>query len=279
MKDIRRNIYNADAVLILAGAGFSADSGLPTFRGTEGFWRAYPPLRGRAFSQVSSPDMLFSSPKLFQGFYLHRLKMYRDTAPHVGYGKLLGFLEAIGKDYFVVTTNVDGHFLSSGFDKSKVYEIHGSIHSWQCNRYDCESAVFDAPKSTEFTVSESLIPSREIKCPTCGESARPNILMFNDFEFSGERVDEQAKRFNAWRASLEFRSKNVVVLELGAGKAIPTLRYIHNSFLSLSSNNIGFRVNTDPQELHISRANNQHLISKTGLEFISELAIIRKIIV
>lgn len=277
MKDIRKKIYNADAVLILAGAGFSADSGLPTFRGTEGFWNAYPPLRGRAFSQVSSPDMQFSSPQLFQGFYLHRLKMYRETAPHAGYRKLLGFLDAIGKDHFVVTTNVDGHFLSSGFDKSKVYEIHGSIHSWQCSRYTCEAAVFDAPDSTEFTVSENLIPSREIKCPTCGESARPNILMFNDFEFSGERIDEQEKRFRAWRASIEFGNKNVVVLEIGAGKGVPTLRYLHNSFLASSSNNIGFRVNTDPEESFVHRPANQYLINKTGLEFLLELAIIRKI--
>jgi NAD-dependent SIR2 family protein deacetylase len=83
-------IHEADGLLITAGAGMGVDSGLPDFRGAEGFWRAYPALaRARLrFESIASPHTFASDPALAWGFYGHRLKLYRRTVPHEGFGIL-----------------------------------------------------------------------------------------------------------------------------------------------------------------------------------------------
>jgi NAD-dependent SIR2 family protein deacetylase len=80
-------IADADALLVTAGAGMGVDSGLPDFRGAEGFWRAYPALgrRGLQFHQVASPRTFETDPALAWGFYGHRLDLYRRITPHPGF--------------------------------------------------------------------------------------------------------------------------------------------------------------------------------------------------
>ncbi len=84
-------LRGADALLITAGAGMGVDSGLPDFRGSEGFWRAYPPYRklGLHFEQLANPSAFRGDPQLAWGFYGHRLKLYRSTRPHRGFETLL----------------------------------------------------------------------------------------------------------------------------------------------------------------------------------------------
>ncbi len=74
-------IESADALIIAAGAGMGVDSGLPDFRGNEGFWKAYPALaRARLeFTRIASPSAFERNPQLAWVFYGHRLKLYRDT--------------------------------------------------------------------------------------------------------------------------------------------------------------------------------------------------------
>ena len=80
-------IADADALLVGAGAGMGVDSGLPDFRGTEGFWRSYPALgqRGLKFYEVANPRTFDTDPALAWGFYGHRLALYRGTKPHAGF--------------------------------------------------------------------------------------------------------------------------------------------------------------------------------------------------
>lgn len=83
-------ISQADSLLVTAGAGMGAESGLPTFRGNDGFWKAYPAL-GEAqfnFQSIACPDAFYSHPQLAWGFYAHRLSLYRETLPHVGFDLL-----------------------------------------------------------------------------------------------------------------------------------------------------------------------------------------------
>lgn len=80
-------IASADALHITAGAGMGVDSGLPDFRGSKGFWDAYPSLAnaGIDFQSIANPYAFEENPKLAWGFYGHRLALYRKTVPHDGF--------------------------------------------------------------------------------------------------------------------------------------------------------------------------------------------------
>lgn len=131
----REAIQKADAIYITAGAGMGVDSGLPDFRGDEGFWKAYPVIAhlGIRFVEMANPKWFETDPHLAWAFYGHRLHLYRQTIPHEGFAMLK---ELVGdkKDYFIFTSNVDGQFQKAGFDEDKIYECHGSIHHMQCTR-------------------------------------------------------------------------------------------------------------------------------------------------
>src|SRR5438067_1528316 len=111
-----RLIAQADALVIAAGAGFGVDSGLPDFRGTEGFWRAYPALAksGIAFHAIASPDAFNAHPHQAWGFYGHRLALYRRTQPHAGFALLRKWGGTKRHGYSVFTSNVDGQFQAAG---------------------------------------------------------------------------------------------------------------------------------------------------------------------
>lgn len=215
-------IRNADGLLITAGAGMGVDSGLPDFRGTEGFWRAYPALRhhGFSFEDIANPAGFTSNPRLSWGFYGHRLAFYRATEPHVGFGILLKWASGMKHGAFVFTSNVDGQFQKAGFQPGRVAECHGTIHQLQCVETCTDEAWPAADFSPVVNETTCLLENELPKCPHCGALARPNILMFADWNWVDRYAERQERALAAW---LESVGKPVVV-ELGAGRAIPTVR-------------------------------------------------------
>lgn len=218
----------ADGLIVTAGAGMGVDSGLPDFRGNAGFWRAYPALAeaGIDFTRIANPAAFVRAPRRAWGFYGHRLALYRDTAPHAGFAVLRALGAAMPAGAFVVTSNVDGQFQKAGFAPERVLEIHGSIHHLQCLT-PCGDAVWPADgvvpqidaRRCEWTGAD--LPT----CPQCGGLARPNILMFDDWQWHSAPSDAQRRRFQAWRQTVE----NPVVIELGAGIDLPAIRHIGES--------------------------------------------------
>jgi NAD-dependent SIR2 family protein deacetylase len=105
-------IQQADSLIIAAGAGMGVDSGLPDFRGNEGFWNANPVLKQANvdFYSIANPSAFEATPKRAWGFYGHRLNLYRRTAPHRGFTQLLNWAKIKKHSYSVFTSNVDGHF-------------------------------------------------------------------------------------------------------------------------------------------------------------------------
>lgn len=215
-------IAQADGLLITAGAGMGVDSGLPDFRGKEGFWKAYPALAkaNLSFSGVANPETFVNNPKLAWGFYGHRLNLYRNTKPHQGFKYLRAIAKHLDHGAFVFTSNVDGQFQKAGFSHNKVIECHGSIHHLQCQE-GCDQQIWDATNfKPEVDEENCLLNSSFPHCPTCGGIARPNILMFGDWYWLDRRTQLQMAQFHEWRYLL----KNLVILEIGAGKSIPTVR-------------------------------------------------------
>jgi NAD-dependent SIR2 family protein deacetylase len=106
------------------------DSGLPDFRGVQGFWRAYPPYArlGLGFADLADPRRFRDVPALAWGFYGHRLRPYRRTRPHRGFALLVRWAARMPRCGFVSTSSVGGQFQRAGFGPDRVIEAHGSIH-------------------------------------------------------------------------------------------------------------------------------------------------------
>lgn len=224
---VRRIIADADALILFTGAGMSADSGAPVFRGEGGFWQSYPAFKdlGLDFYQVASPRALKDSPSLFLGFYQHRKELYSSLTPHAGYMQLLNIMNTKLCGGYVVTSNVDGHHQKAGFED--VYEVHGSIDRWQCSSEACafENGLIDAPALKLDNETMRVELSDEATCGKCGEFVRPNILLFFDDEFCDTRVNAQKEHFDAYLDRLESGYRRVAVLEIGAGTGVPTIRF------------------------------------------------------
>lgn len=224
-KRAAEEIAAADSLLIATGAGMGVDSGLPDFRGTQGFWKAYPPFQqaGLSFAEVADPKWFFIKPGQAWGFYGHRYHLYLATQPHPGFQILGKWCQRLDNRFFVFTSNVDGHFQRSGFAPERIVECHGSIHHWQCSAA-CTNQIGDM-SDFKIEIDEHSFQAAEPfpTCPNCGDLARPNILMFGDYQWIEDRTQEQVLRYNRWLKTTG--PPKPLVIEIGAGKAVATVRW------------------------------------------------------
>lgn len=216
-------LLQADALVVAAGAGMGVDSGLPDFRGPQGFWRAYPALgrRGLSFTAVASPRTFRDDPCLAWGFYGHRLALYRRTVPHPGFRWLQRWAARFRHGGWVFTSNVDGQFQRAGWSPSRIVECHGAIDRLQCTR-PCGDGLWSADSFwPDVDADECRLRNALPLCPQCGALARPNILMFGDAAWVARHSEAQALAFSRWVAEVE----RPVVIEIGAGTAVPSVRH------------------------------------------------------
>jgi NAD-dependent SIR2 family protein deacetylase len=240
----------ARALFVAAGAGMGVDSGLPDFRGTEGFWNAYPPYRalGIDFTSMANPRWFKDDPALAWGFYGHRLALYRATRPHRGFALLRRWAAATEHGGFAFTSNVDGQFQRAGFGPEQVVEAHGAIEWLQCLA-ECGEEIFPAPPEEVTVDPGTMRASGPLPCcPRCGALARPNILMFGDWGWDEARSIAQERRLRRWleRAA----SSRMVIVECGAGTAVPTVRHTCES---LAADSGALLVRLNPREPQVPR--------------------------
>jgi len=242
-----RLLAGAHALVLVAGAGMGIDSGLPDFRGREGFWQAYPAL-GRqrvGFADIASPEAFRSNPRLAWGFYGHRLALYRTTRPHAGFHILRRWMDESLLGGAVFTSNVDGQFQQAGFDSRLLVECHGSIHHLQCLDA-CGPEIWAADDfSPDVDADSGLLRGDLPRCPHCAALARPNVYMFDDFDWLDRRVREQRQRLEHWLRSVD----RLLVIEIGAGTAIASARdFTHRMAFELGAPVI--RINPREAAIH-----------------------------
>ena len=194
-------IATADALLIGAGAGMGVDSGLPDFRGDQGFWKAYPAFAklGLNFVALANPRLVRTDPELAWGFYGHRLNLYRQTTPHPGFQILRKWAERMRLGHFVYTSNVNGQFQRAGFSEEQLVEGHGT--SAGCSV--CTLLRRPGASRRRRTVAgrggqdhHACMPPLPA-CPKCGGLARPNVLMFGDAGWDESRSWQQERASTA----------------------------------------------------------------------------------
>lgn len=144
---------------MLTGAGISADSGVPTFRGTDGLWRNF-----RA-EDLATPEAFKRDPRLVWEWYNWRRELIATKQPNQAH-EALTILEGQVKDFWLITQNVDGLHRAAG--STKLSEIHGNIWKVRCTGCGTIEDNRDVPMR--------LLPS----CSGCGSLLRPHIVWFGE---------------------------------------------------------------------------------------------------
>ena len=258
-------VEKSTAILIGAGAGMGVDSGLPDFRGNEGFWRAYPPMKklGLSFYDLANPIWFANDPARAWGFYGHRRNLYGSVEPHQGFEVLRKWSESKPGGGFVFTSNVDGHFQKSGFSDQQVVECHGSINFEQCVQ-PCDMDIWEMDQREIEVDLDSFRASGQLPlCKHCDGGARPNVLMFGDSSWVESRTEQQYGNYEAWL--IDNADGKIAIIELGAGTAVPTVRFQCEQIVKRFNADL-IRIN--PREAH---GNNVVSIESAALSALLEI--------
>jgi NAD-dependent deacetylase len=181
--------------LFLTGAGVSAESGIPTFRGEDGYWRVG--SRNYHAAELATRAQFARTPAAVWGWYLHRLRVCRAALPNPAHLAIAELGSALGERFLLITQNVDGLHTRAGSPSETTYEIHGNIARMRCSR-GCKgpSAVPNAALAPGADADEAGL-ARTLRCPVCSAWMRPHVLWFDEF------YDEELFRFESSLAALE----------------------------------------------------------------------------
>jgi len=152
-------------LLVLTGAGVSAESGVPTFRGMNGLWEDQP------VEQVASPEGFAKDPLRVWRFYSQRRAGAAGVSPNPGHDALVAWERHLGDRFLLATQNVDG--LHSRAGSQRVVEMHGNLFKTRCSNDECKRAPFD---------DTTVYPAGTVPgCKDCGGLLRPHIVWFGEY--------------------------------------------------------------------------------------------------
>jgi NAD-dependent deacetylase len=159
LDQVKEWVASADSIVALTGAGISAESGVPVFRGDSGLWRNFRP------EDLATPEAFERDPLLVWEWYDWRRRKIAEAQPNAGH-KALARLERLKPDFTLVTQNVDGLHDRAG--SLRILKLHGDI--W---RLRCTGCGADWPER------RSPLPKLPPKC-RCGAIARPGVVWFGE---------------------------------------------------------------------------------------------------
>jgi NAD-dependent deacetylase sirtuin 5 len=216
----RDAVARASRVAVLSGAGVSAESGVPTFRGAGGLWRRF------AATELASPEAWRADPGLVWEFYDYRRRVMLDKLPNAGHRALAAFqarLAEEGRAFSLITQNVDGLHEAGG--SREVVHLHGSLWRTRCVACGLEQDNHDVPITPAFEGAGDPSPEAharrfsEADLPHCGCGGvvRPAIVWF------GESLDERdlSAAFTAASAAEVFLVVGTSAVVYPAASLIP----------------------------------------------------------
>ncbi len=162
-----------DRVFVLTGAGISAESGLPTFRGAGGIWRGY-----RA-QDVATPEAFRANPEMVWQFYSERRTRHATVTANPAHFALAELERRVADRFFLCTQNVDSLHEQAG--SRRIVHMHGRLMQTRCSRDGCRTKPFDDERC--YT-SYAEIPT----CEQCGALLRPHVCWFSEVPYSMDHV-------------------------------------------------------------------------------------------
>jgi len=179
-KTLQDFAHGSGRITILTGAGISAESGIPTFRGPEGYWtigsKEYQPQEMATYSMfVKKPDEVWK-------WYLYRIGVCGKASPNSGHLSLVE-METLFKDRFtLITQNVDNLHLRAGSRLKKTFQIHGNVFFMRCAG-ECALKVYPIPKHLSGRGKNEDLTQKDrnlLMCQDCGSRTRPHVLWFDE---------------------------------------------------------------------------------------------------
>lgn len=162
-------LKKTDKLAVLTGAGISAESGIQTFRASDGLWENH------SVYDVATPEGFKRNPELVWRFYRERYNQAASVEPNPGHYALKSLEEFLGDNFLLITQNVDGLHKRAGSER--VIEMHGSLQSTFCS--ECRKLY---PMSMYIT--ENGVP----ECPSCRGAVRPDIVWFGEVPYEMEKI-------------------------------------------------------------------------------------------
>jgi|SRR5919204_1046999 NAD-dependent deacetylase len=157
-------------VFAITGAGISAESGIPTFRGTSGYWRNFDPTK------LATPEAFARDPQLVWQWYQERRRRIRAAQPNAAHNAMVDLARQAG-EFLLVTQNVDDLHARAGMPPDKMVQIHGDIFVTRCSRCEFERRSSLGYKlATEQEQEHEGIP----QCSQCGAFMRPGVVWFGE---------------------------------------------------------------------------------------------------
>ncbi len=201
-------------VVVLTGAGISAESGIPTFRGKDGYWtvgsKVYQP------QELATAAAFARLPAEVWQWYLYRRTICRRAEPNAAHRALVDLERALGSRFRLITQNVDGLHLRAGHSHERSFEIHGNIDFMRCAR-ECDPALVPIPEQIGAVEADQALTGEQLallSCPRCGGRARPHVLWFD------ESYDEPRYRFESSLAA-SSEAALIVVVGTSASTTLP----------------------------------------------------------
>jgi NAD-dependent deacetylase len=154
-------------VVVLTGAGVSAESGIPTFRGKDGYWRNLDPAK------LATPEAFVSDPQLVWEWYRERRQRIRSAQPNAAH-EAIAKLVKHADGFLLVTQNVDDLHARAGIPAEKMVQIHGDIFITRCAR--CNFSRRDYEHEHEKEDQDVDLP----QCPECNALMRPGVVWFGE---------------------------------------------------------------------------------------------------
>ena len=197
-------------VVALTGAGVSAASGIPTFRGQQGYWTVgsehYTP------QEMATFEMFQRHPEAVWGWYLYRRGVCLAAMPNAAHTALVELEQALGERFMLLTQNVDGLHLRAGNTVARTLQVHGNLHWMRCAR-ECGRGPVPVPDTFDARpAGEPLQPGERpsLTCEPCGGWMRPHVLWFD------ETYDEGRYRF---QSALRAAAQAAMLLVIGTSGA------------------------------------------------------------
>ena len=169
-----------DRISILTGAGISAESGIPTFRGPEGYWTigsaVYQP------QQMATYQMFCKNPEAVWQWYLYRLGVCQSAKPNPGHYALVKLERMLQERFSLITQNVDNLHLTAGQSVERTFQIHGNLFYVRCSA-DCTPRIQPLPQGVTAKTKDTPLSAedrRRLTCPGCGSWLRPHVLWFDE---------------------------------------------------------------------------------------------------